>query len=80
MLPITIRTRFSPPITVSPGVGQGGGGGGPAGELVTWILQPEVSSGPLVYAPAGRPGDQWLVWAGLAALGLVAIGARLLRR
>ena len=80
MVPITIRTRFTPAVTVSPGVGQGGSGQGAFGELLTFVLQPEVSSGPLVYAPAGRPGEQWVVWVGLAALGLVFMTTRLLRR
>lgn len=67
---LTIRTRFTPAVTLSPGVGQGaeggGGIGGAVGRIVTAIVQPEVEAGPVIYAPAGRPGGQWALWAGLA--------------
>jgi hypothetical protein len=76
---VTIRTRFTPPITLAPGVGTGGGQGG-GGGLLAAIMLPEVESGPLVYAPAGRPGDQWVLWSALAALGLVAIVMRIVRK
>lgn len=82
MLSVTIRTRFTPGVTVTPGIGGGGTGqgGGFLGELLARVVQPEVESGPLVYAPYGRPGNQWMVAAGAAVVVIAAVMWRVLRK
>lgn len=78
MVPVTLRTRIFPPVTATPGIGTGGEGQGVGARIVTTVLQPEVSAGPLVYAPAGRPGShEWVLWCGLALVAVVWAASRL---
>lgn len=70
----SIRTRFTPPLPLR--VGQGSGEG-LSRELVGRLLKPEVVLAGAIYAPYGRPGDEWALWLGalvlLAVVGVVAI-------
>lgn len=73
----TLRTRFTPPVTLDLGAG---GERGPLGELAVKVVQPEVELAGVVYAPAGRPGDQWMVAGAVAGLVLALALWRLIRR
>jgi hypothetical protein len=76
---VKLRTRLFPPLEVALPAG-GGGQGSPWGDIAAVILQPEVEAGPLIYAPHGRPGDQWIAAAGLALVVVGLLTWRLLRR
>lgn len=77
LLSPTLRTRFTPPVRLDLGAG---GEQGIVGELAVAIVQPEVELAGVVYAPAGRPGEQWKVAAAVAAVVVGLALWRLLRR
>lgn len=79
---VTVRSRFLPPLSfeLDPGSLLGGGDGGErsSGGIAT-AAKLSVSVGPVTYAPAGDPGDEWVMWVGGAVVLAVVILARIVR-